>query len=182
MSTTTTFLPPTQGRVPRQSYDKHNQAITDITIRHLEKYANEDSENVTKRLATLANEWDMERTLEMNASIAATMGLLLGLFVNSKWFALTFIVLGFLFQHALQGYCPPMVWFRAYGWRTGGEIEDEAMALRLLHGRVAPSLAQALKKVDKEQLLHDMERNKRDNGRFLGEGPNIAAQMTQKEE
>ncbi|KAL4525405.1 hypothetical protein Ndes2437A_g03868 [Nannochloris sp. 'desiccata'] len=140
-------------RVPRQSYEKHNQAIRDITIRHLRKYATEDSENVTKRLAALANEWDMERTLEMNASIAASAGLVLGLFVNSKWFALSFIVLGFLFQHALQGYCPPMVWFRAYGWRTGGEIEDEAMALRLLHGRVVPPLAQAVKKLIKSSYL-----------------------------
>ncbi|KAL4545170.1 hypothetical protein Ndes2526B_g02282 [Nannochloris sp. 'desiccata'] len=95
----------------------------------------------------------MERTLEMNASIAASAGLVLGLFVNSKWFALSFIVLGFLFQHALQGYCPPMVWFRAYGWRTGGEIEDEAMALRLLHGRVVPPLAQAVKKLIKSSYL-----------------------------
>jgi len=179
---TNIILPPAQGRAPRQSYEKHKQAIIDISIRHLRKYATENSENVTKRLARLENKWNIDRTLELNASIAASAGLLLGLFVNSKWFALSYIVLGFLFQHALQGRSPPTMWLRAYGWRNGVEIEDEAMALRFLHGRVVPSLAQAVKNVDKEQLLEDMEENKRKLGRFLAEGPNLNAEMTQKEE
>lgn len=65
-----------------------------------------------------------------------------------------------------------MVWFRAYGWRTGGEIEDEATALRLLHGRALKTIG----KFDKEQLLAEMISNKHNSGRFVGEGPNIAVE------
>ena len=65
-----------------------------------------------------------------------------------------------------------MVWFRAYNWRTGGEIEDEATALRILHGRAFRTLG----RIEKEQLLSEMIGNKHKCGRFVGEGPNIAVE------
>lgn len=121
----------------------------------------------------------MERTLELNASIAASVGLLLGLAVSRFWFALSFVVLGFLMQHSLQGYCPPAVWFRAYGWRTAGEIEDEAAALRLVHGRALDVLG---KPDDRDRLVAQMVDNKRREGRFLGEGPNVAVEKAARAE
>lgn len=76
MATTSTspVLSPTEGRVPYQSYEKHNAAITSTNIHNLRRMTHATPSEVTERLAELAKEWDMERTLELNASLAAGMG------------------------------------------------------------------------------------------------------------
>jgi hypothetical protein len=47
----------------------------------------------------------------------------------------------FLLQHAVQGWCPPIIWFRRLGVRTSTEIDHERNALKALRGdfrHVAP--------------------------------------------
>ena len=41
---------------------------------------------------------------------------------------------GFLFQHAVQGWCPPIPILRRLGFRTSYEIEEERAALKALRG------------------------------------------------
>jgi hypothetical protein len=65
----------------------------------------------------LDDEWDIERWLEANASALAFTGTVLGLLVNKKFFAIPCIVLPFLFQHAVQGWCPPVPILRRKGVR-----------------------------------------------------------------
>jgi hypothetical protein len=48
--------------------------------------------------------------------------------------ALPVVVLGFLLQHAVQGWCPPIALFRRIGIRTRREIDAEKHALRVLRG------------------------------------------------
>lgn len=72
--------------------------------------------------------------LEMNASALAFTGVMLGLFVNRKFFAIPCIVLPFLFQHAVQGWCPPIPFLRRRGVRTRREIDAEKFALKALRG------------------------------------------------
>ena len=68
-----------------------------------------DSETeLSRRIDELNKEWDMERWLETNASALAFAGILLGLLANKKFFAIPCLVLPFLFQHAIQGWCPPV--------------------------------------------------------------------------
>jgi len=43
-------------------------------------------------------------------------------------------VLSFLFQHAVQGWCPPVPVFRRMGVRTRKEIDREKYALKALRG------------------------------------------------
>jgi hypothetical protein len=74
----------------------------------------------------------MERVLETNASALALGGLLLGLFVNRKFFVIPFFVLTFLLQHATQGWCPPVPMFRRRGIRTRKEIDTEKFAIKAL--------------------------------------------------
>ena len=76
----------------------------------------------------------MERWLETNASALAFTGVVLGLAVNRKWLALPLLVSGFLFQHAVHGWCPPVPVLRRLGVRTRGEIEREKFALKWLRG------------------------------------------------
>jgi hypothetical protein len=87
---------------------------------------------VRQRIQALDEEWDIERVLEVNASTLAFTGLVLGSTVNRKWLALPAAVLGFLFQHGVQGWCPPLPILRRMGVRTRGEIEREKYALKAL--------------------------------------------------
>lgn len=92
------------------------------------------SEEIEARLRELDREWDIERALETNASLFAFTGLTLGVVHSKKWLALPGIVLPFLFQHAVQGWCPPLPILRRLGFRTRKEIDREKYALKALRG------------------------------------------------
>jgi hypothetical protein len=47
------------------------------------------------------------------------------------------VVLPFLFQHAVQGWCPPLPVLRRLGVRTREEIDREKYALQVLRGDFA---------------------------------------------
>lgn len=87
------------------------------------------------RIGELDREWDIERVLEVNASSLALTGLVLGATVDKKWLTLPAVVLPFLLQHALQGWCPPLPLLRRLGLRTQGEIDREKYALKELLAR-----------------------------------------------
>ena len=55
----------------------------------------------------------------------ALIGLGLGTLVDRRFLLLPAAVAGFLLQHALQGWCPPLPLFRSLGVRTAGEIDEE---------------------------------------------------------
>lgn len=76
----------------------------------------------------------MERTLEANAASIALLGLGLGALVSRRFFVLPGVVAGFLLQHAVQGWCPPVPIFRRLGFRTAREIASERYALKVLRG------------------------------------------------
>jgi hypothetical protein len=82
----------------------------------------------------LDREWDIERALEANAASVSLLGLVLGITSSKKWFVLPVLVGGFLLQHAIQGWCPPMPVLRKMGVRTRLEIEQERYALKILRG------------------------------------------------
>src|SRR5881628_2878388 len=89
---------------------------------------------ISRRINDLEDEWDIERWLETNASALALTGTVLGLLVNKKFFAIPCLVLPFLFQHAVQGWCPPVPVLRRKGVRTRREIDAERYALKALRG------------------------------------------------
>jgi len=101
---------------------------------HITAYANRSKEDISARIRELDREWDIERLLELNASSLALAGTMLGATVSRKWLTLPAIVLAFLFQHAVQGWCPPIALFRRLGARTRKEIDLEKYALKVLRG------------------------------------------------
>jgi len=82
----------------------------------------------------LDREWDIERTIETQASGLMLAGVTLGATVNKKFLILPAIVAGFLLQHAIQGWCPPVPVLRRLGLRTQSEIDAERYALKALRG------------------------------------------------
>jgi hypothetical protein len=109
-----------------------NREIDSRTNSNIRRYANSSEEVIHRRIDELDQEWDIERALEVNASTLALTGLLLGVTVNRKWLLLPGVVLSFLLQHGLQGWCPPLPVLRRMGVRTRGEIDREKYELKAL--------------------------------------------------
>jgi hypothetical protein len=101
---------------------------------------------IQERLDELDREWDIERYLMTNASAFAGAGILLAATRGRHWLALPAVVVTFLFQHAVQGWCPPLTVFRRMGIRSRKEIDREKYALKALRGdfSAAESSRQAL--------------------------------------
>jgi hypothetical protein len=127
-------IPPTTKRVARQTDEETNARIQRQTEANVGYFARGDKQLIGRRLQELDREWDIERLLEVNAASASLVGLLLARFVNRRWFLLPAAVAGFLLQHAIQGWCPPIEVFRRLGVRTQTEIDHERYALKALRG------------------------------------------------
>jgi hypothetical protein len=128
------MLPSTVGRVPQHTPQAYNEAIRRQSEQNVARYAAAGPEAIDRRLAELDREWDIERTLEANAATVSLVGLTLGATVDRKWFFFPALVAGFLLQHAVQGWCPPVPLFRRLGFRTAAEIDYERYALKALRG------------------------------------------------
>ena len=121
-------------RVRNSTTDEVNKALDRQSALTVREYANLSDEDLTTKIGELDREWDIERMLQTNASVIGLAGLALGLTVNKKWLAVPGVVLPFLFQHAVQGWCPPVPIFRRLGYRTRKEIDREKFALKYLRG------------------------------------------------
>lgn len=136
------MLPATTDRVPRHTAEVINRRIQQQTEENVRYFAGHP-EQIDARLVELDYEWDIERVLEANAAGIALTGVLLGAFVNRRFLLLPAAVAAFLLQHALQGWCPPVPFFRNRGVRTASEIDQERYALKAVRGdfeRAKPEL------------------------------------------
>jgi hypothetical protein len=127
------MLPNTIERVPAHTVELINRRIQrdiDDRVRHFAAHP----EGIDRRLRELDREWDIERILEANAATLAFTGVALGAKVDKRWLALPALVTAFLFQHAMQGWCPPIPILRRLGYRTSREIDTERIALKALRG------------------------------------------------
>lgn len=127
------MLSNTVTRVPDHTDPAINERILEGTARRV-LYFSRHPAGVDRRLRQLDREWDVERLLETNASALAFAGIVLGAAVNRRWLWLPGFVTAFLFQHAVQGWCPPIPVLRRLGIRTAREIELERVALKMLRG------------------------------------------------
>lgn len=132
------YLPATTTRVEENTSPAVNQRVAEATERHVRNAAI-DRSAINRRLNDLDREWDIERVLEANAATVALTGAVLALTVHRRFAWVPVMVGGFLLQHALQGWCPPVPLFRRLGVRTAREIELERDALRILRGDFSPT-------------------------------------------
>lgn len=126
-------MPTTIDRVALNTVRAVNDQIERATGERLRRCVGNPL-RIERRLRELDREWDVERVLETNASVVAFLGLALGTAVNRRWLLVPAAVTAFLFQHAVQGWCPPLPVLRRLGVRTSREIEIERVALKLLRG------------------------------------------------
>lgn len=127
------MLPASRARVPANTTRDQAARIHRELADSLEFHARHP-DKIARRLRELEKEWDVERAIEANASALALVGILLGSTTSKRWLALPALVTGFLLQHALQGWCPPVPILRQLGFRTAYEIEQERQALKAIRG------------------------------------------------
>ena len=123
-----------EERVRANTAPSVNQQIDQEIKERVHDYADKSKAAIEARLEELHMEWDIERVLQMNASLLAFSGLILGRLFNRRWFWIPTFVLPFLFQHAVQGWCPPVPLLRRLGVRTKAEIDREIYSLKALRG------------------------------------------------
>lgn len=128
------MLPKTAERVPAQTAEYVNEEIRQTAEQNVARAVAGGPQAIKKRLNELGQEWDIERTLEANAATAVLVGVALGATVDKRFFYFPAVIAGFLLQHALQGWCPPLLAFRRMGVRTQSEIDAERNALKALRG------------------------------------------------
>ncbi len=144
-------LASTKDRVPLHTDDRINARIRQDMVRRVHALEG-NTTGIADRLIELEHEWDVERAIEANASTLAFIGVALGFFHHPYWLALPALVMAFLFQHALQGWCPPIPVLRRLGFRTANEIDVERNALKALRGdyqTVSPSASEAIAAADR---------------------------------
>lgn len=123
----------TTDRVTDQTDPEVNDQIRRDYLDRLTDYARHPDQ-IEARLEELDREWDIERAIEANAATLALTGVALGVTMDRRWLVLPALVSGFLLQHALQGWCPPVPVLRRMGFRTAAEIDRERFALKALRG------------------------------------------------
>jgi hypothetical protein len=121
-------------RVQRHTSDEANESIRKDMKRHVAQYMHATPAAIERRLQELDREWDIERALQANAATVSLLGLWAGATVDRRYYGIPAMVAGFLFQHAVSGWCPPLPVFRSLGFRTRSEIEQEKYALKALRG------------------------------------------------
>jgi hypothetical protein len=108
--------------------------IDDATVASLTVHAAAGSHAVGQRLIELDREWDVDRTIEVEAAAMGLVGLALGAFVNRSLLAMPALVAASVLTYALTGRYPLLPLFRRLGLRTAREIARERYALKALRG------------------------------------------------
>lgn len=137
------IFPGTGERVAAHTPEHINRRLAQAAEGRVSYFARHPEE-IGQRLEELDREWDIERVLEANAASFSLAGAALAATADRRWLLLPAGVAAFLLQHALQGWCPPVMLFRRLGVRTAREIEEERHALKYLRGDyAAPSASQS---------------------------------------
>jgi hypothetical protein len=134
-------------RVPLNTDEQINRRIRHEMAASIRYFA-ANPNRIHQRLRELDGEWDVERAIEANASTLAFAGVVLGATSDRRWLLLPALVTGFLLQHAVQGWCPPVPILRRLGFRTANEIEEERTALKALRGDFKESDGNAEKAIN----------------------------------
>lgn len=91
--------------------------------------SSQKKETILQRLGELEKEWDLERVQDLNTSLYALHGTLLGKILNKNASSLPFATTALLAQEAGNNWNPPAEMFKSLGYRTKEEIEQEKQTL-----------------------------------------------------
>lgn len=126
---------PVTDRVRANTWPLINERLdAEAQLRLRQAAASATSDEFTKRITQLDYEWDIDRTLETEASVMGLVGLALGAVVDRRLLVVPAFVATMLILHATHGWYPLLPVFRRLGVRTRDEIERERYGLKALRG------------------------------------------------
>lgn len=111
--------------------------IDDTTIASLERHAGAAPNGIGLRLAALEREWDVDRTIELEAAATGLVGIALTAFGRDRLVALPMFVGAMLLTYATTRRYPLLPVLRRLGVRSAREIAREHYALKALRGDFA---------------------------------------------
>lgn len=114
--------------VVNRRIDEHVESC----VRHMAEQG--DRTEMSRYLARLEREWDLNRALAVGASAASVLGLLLGRRDGGRWRVLSAVASVLLLQHGIFGFGPMSGLLRSMGVRTRREIDLEKFAIKALRG------------------------------------------------
>lgn len=95
---------------------------------NLDYYRLESEEVINNRIKELDAEWDVERSVQLKASLLALSGLALGASLSKKWLMIPAAICSFFAVNAIQGAAIPV----AGSFRTRKQIAEEQFGLNEL--------------------------------------------------
>ncbi|MCY7421614.1 MAG: hypothetical protein LH478_07705 [Chitinophagaceae bacterium] len=101
-----------------------NKGVAD----NLDYYRLESEEVIGTRIKELEAEWDVERTVELKASLLALSGIILGVSAGKKWLIIPAAICSFFAIHAIRGNRLPLTG----NFRTRKQIAEEQFGLKEL--------------------------------------------------
>lgn len=128
-------------RVRDHSAQEVNRRVVQQTSARVEQCIRQGRGAITRRLAELDHEWDIDRVLMANFAVVGGLAYAIGLDRYSRprllglrrrrtgWLKFFGVQIGFLLLHASAGWCPPVAVWRRLGVRTKTEIEVERSIL-----------------------------------------------------
>jgi hypothetical protein len=126
----------TVSRVHSSRSHSVNRQIAGRVVERLSRCATSNA-LAARQLSNLQREWDLERALQTWFASVVLTGVTLAATRHRRWMALPAVAAGFMLQHAVQGWCPPLPVFRRLGFRTHAEIARERYALKGMRGDFA---------------------------------------------
>jgi hypothetical protein len=101
-------------RIQRNSPQSLNREMEHELRESIRYYSIQSKEVISERIHQLEKEWHMDRMLLTNAATVAGIGIVLAATISKRWLILPGVVMSFLLQHGLQGWCPPLPLFRIW--------------------------------------------------------------------
>lgn len=130
-----TLHAPGPDRVRANTWPPINERVDrGIQLRLRQAAAWHTPDELSDQIAALDMEWDFERVVEAEASLAGLLGLVLGATVDRRFLAVPAIVAVMLLVHASQGWYPLLPIFRRLGVRTRHEIDRERFGVKAIRG------------------------------------------------
>lgn len=126
--------PDEPDRIRENTSDEINRRIDRFTEDNIRFYATQSNDILSERIDDLEDEWDVDMLIQLYISGVGLTSIIFGTLGSKKWWLVTTAALGFLGNHAVNGWCPSAMIFRRLGFRTRQEIDREKYALKALRG------------------------------------------------
>ncbi len=126
--------PDEPDRIRENTSEEINRRIDRYTEDNIRYFATQGRGAISERIDDLEEEWDVDRLVQACISGVGLTSIIFGAVFSRKWWLVTTAAVGFLGNHAVNGWCPSAILFRRLGFRTRQEIDREKYALKALRG------------------------------------------------